>query len=271
MKIKIRGINKVRSKGRLYYYHRKTGTRIDEPFGTAAFLEAVEKLNKRVFENEAKTKKGSLGQLINEYKVSPEFTELADRTRSDYQKVFDYLQPLHNFPLVRFDSKFALKLRDKAFKQKKRRFANYVIQVLKLVFVWGVPRKLTQPSQVTDVPKIRRPHDARVVNRPWKKQELEAVLIAAPSHLKVAICLGAMFGLRQGDVIKLPHSAWGRRSNHNETRQDWKRTLAPGNQASKRDLGHCTEDQSHNGRWPKEDTLHQCGVPCCVLSVDQRA
>jgi len=43
--MRIKGINRVTAKGKVYHYHRKTGKRIHAPVGTAAFLAEVEVLN----------------------------------------------------------------------------------------------------------------------------------------------------------------------------------------------------------------------------------
>ena len=45
VEIKVRGVKVYRSRGKLYAYHRRTGARIRAPFGTAAFLAEVERLN----------------------------------------------------------------------------------------------------------------------------------------------------------------------------------------------------------------------------------
>ena len=53
--------------------------------------------------------------MIAAYRRSPEFLELADRTRRDYQKVFDYLKPLDCDPLVSITSAYVIEIRDAAF------------------------------------------------------------------------------------------------------------------------------------------------------------
>jgi hypothetical protein len=45
MIVRVRGVKKYRSKGREYYYHRATGTRLLEPPGTLEFLIEIERLN----------------------------------------------------------------------------------------------------------------------------------------------------------------------------------------------------------------------------------
>src|SRR5216684_8294860 len=122
--IRIKGVKVVRSKGRTYYYHRRTMTRLPDEVGTTEFMDALRNLD---IGEEVKARPGTLGALITAYRSSPEFTGLADRTRSDYQKVFDYLKPLDPMPVGEIESGFLYALRDKANAKRKRRFANYLV------------------------------------------------------------------------------------------------------------------------------------------------
>jgi hypothetical protein len=91
MIVRIKGINKVRAKGRIYYYHRATGTRLKERPGTTAFAAEIERI--RVAMPDGK-RAGTWGALVAAYRASPEYKGLAERTKSDYEKVFNYLAPL---------------------------------------------------------------------------------------------------------------------------------------------------------------------------------
>jgi hypothetical protein len=41
MIVRVKGIKRVRSKGRIYYYDRQTGRRVTAPYGTPAFFEEI--------------------------------------------------------------------------------------------------------------------------------------------------------------------------------------------------------------------------------------
>lgn len=217
--VKIQGLNKVRAKGKVYYYHRKTGTRIKAEFGTAAFVAEVEVLNgQKKTENGAKRRRpGTLGHLIAAYRSpeNPDFVSLAASTKEDYTEVLDYLAPLADMPMAQIDQAFVINLRDQAFKTRKRRFANYVVQVLRLVINWGLPRKDKEgrpyalaPNPAADVPMIERPTQMAPANRPWKRFEVDAALAAAKGGMRVAIALGYFKGYREGDVIRFPWTGY---------------------------------------------------------------
>jgi integrase len=202
--IKMRGVKVYRSRGKLFAYHRKTRQRIHAPFGTAAFLAEVERFEKAMPLEPAP---GTLGALIHAYRRSPEFLELAERTRRDYQKVFDYLKPLDADPVLTMTAAEVIEIRDAAFAAHKRRFANYVVAVMRLLFKWGMPRGIIELNAAAGVPLLKRPRGTPNANRAWGNEEFDTVLQAAAGGLKVAIALGGFAGMREGDAIRVPRSA----------------------------------------------------------------
>jgi integrase len=203
MLMRVKGVNKVRAKGRIYYYHRATGTRLLAEFGTAAFLLEIDRLN-GLAAAQPVARAGALGALVTAYRGSPEFAGLAPRTKADYQRVLDFLQPLEEMPVKRIGAPFVIATRDRAYRRHKRRFANYVIDVLSLLFAWGKLRGWVDANPAEGTPKIPRPKDMPPPNRPWKPAELAVVLAAARPGIKAAVALGAYAGLREGDVVRCP-------------------------------------------------------------------
>lgn len=219
MIVRVRGIKIVRTKrgAGVYCYHRKSGKLIVGADGTPLqpsspqFIDKVRELDGRPAKDVPQND-GRLGSLIHAYRASPEFTGLADRTKADYQRVFDHLQTLvdrRNITLIEFNrSTFILQLRDKAFSAHKRRFANYVVQVVSVLLGWGKPREWVTHNAADDVELIRRPRGMARANRPWTAQEREAVMKAAPAHLARPIALGMHAGQRQQDVLAFPKSGY---------------------------------------------------------------
>lgn len=214
---KIPGVKIVKRsyKGKRYVnaYHRATGDVVEaRPIGGIDFLLEVKRLDtKAAATAAADPAPGTLGELIKAYRDpdNPDFAGLADRTKRDYQDVFDYLKRIDDMDLRLIDAPFVLELRDKAFKKHKRRFANYVVQVLSLLFTWGLPRRhgLTVNPAI-GVPSIRRPKGARIVNRAWKDWEKAVVLAALPIHIKWPIALAMYAGLREGDLVNAKRETW---------------------------------------------------------------
>jgi len=211
MIVRVRGVKRVRNPrtGRFYFYHRKSGERIAAAPGTSAFAAEVERLDAgaRPSPERQKARTGTLGALLSAYQASVEFGRLADRTRADYLKVIDYLSPLDAMPIMQLDSAAVIAIRDKAYRQKKRRFANHVLQVLGTILSWGRPRKLAPSvNPAAGLPKIPRPRELPRANRPWAEEETAAVLNAAAGGLHVALGLAAYVGMRGGDIVRV---SWG--------------------------------------------------------------
>lgn len=201
MILRITGVKQVRSKGRTYFYHRKTNTRLPGTPGSPEFLATLTRLN--ALGARAHVHSRTLGGLMQAYRASGEFAALAPATRQHYERAFGMLSPNADVPLADVTRKALYVLRDKINAAHKRSAANHVIKVLRLLFAWGMKRDLCDENPAAGVDKIRRPRGAPVVNRPWSFAELDTVLAEAPSHLRVPIALAAYTGLREADLVRV--------------------------------------------------------------------
>jgi Phage integrase family len=197
--------------GKTRCYHRATRIAVDlkkAPLGSTYFFAECARIAALTTATGA-PKPGTLGLLISEYRANAAFTDLAPRTRKDYQRVFDYLKPIDSTALIKFSRALIVRIRDKAAQQHGRRFANYVKAVISIVFGWGLERDYVKSNPAEGVRNIRRRKDAPKANRPWTDQERHAVMDAAPAHMKVAIGLMMFTGLGPKDALKLPRSFYG--------------------------------------------------------------
>ena len=180
-------------------YHRKTGIKIDlkaAPLGSAEFM--VECARIAALTTVTTPKPGTLGQLIHEYRAHPAFTDLEPRTRADYQNGFDYLKPIGDTPLIKFDKPLIVRIRDKAAKDKGRKFANDLKARFSGILGWGSERGYVATNMAAGIKDIRRRKDAPDANRPWSDDERGAVLAACPAHILPAVALMMFTGLGQG-------------------------------------------------------------------------
>ena len=205
--MRLKGIKKATSKGRVYYYHRATGERIKAEFGTAAFADEARRLDERAA-GKAKPGANTVGALIVAYKASPEWQSLAPATRESYEAVFSWFGKSRDMPLSDLTPPIVIALRDKANRQHKRRFANYVVTVISLLCNWGRPRGWLTINPADRAPKIRRPRGARKVNRAWTDEERRVVLETATGSVKVGIALGMFAGLAVSDVVRWPREGY---------------------------------------------------------------
>lgn len=205
MHTRIKGLQRIKSKGRVYIYHRATGTRIHAAPGTPEFYAELAALARPDKPSKAPA---DLGGLIDLYRGSTEFMELAARTRADYTAVFDWLDPVRGEQIHLLSKRWVKMLRNKAFKAHKRRFANYAVQVLSLLFNWAIDEEYLDANPAERIRKVRRPKDMPRANRPWSDAEREAVIGAARGGLRVGIALAMFAGQARGDIVRFPRSAY---------------------------------------------------------------
>lgn len=180
-----------------YHYHRATRTRITSEPGTLAFAAEVHALNelaKPVID-------GSLGAMIAAFKSSPEWADLADRTRKDYSKVLDYFKPLGSDDPASYTTPDCVEIRDDALTAHGWRFSKYVVQVGSRLWNWGILRRYADANPWTKTPAPKRPKTLPTANTAWTAQEVAIGLATAPVGLARGLALCAM-GRDGADAIR---------------------------------------------------------------------
>ena len=96
--------------------------------------------------------------LIDAYKRSPEFRQLRDITRQDYNRVLEWtLRHIPQSDPALLEVRHVYALRDLAFEMHKRRFANYVVQVVRLLLRWGRERGHLERNVAEGMKSLKRP------------------------------------------------------------------------------------------------------------------
>jgi integrase len=208
--VRVKGFQIFKDRhGRLRCYHRKTKQPVDltkAPIGSPEFFAECARIS--AVSTATEPKPGTLGMLIAAYRAHPAFTDLAPRTKSDYQVQFDYLKPIDGTALVRFDKPFIVRIRDKAHKDRGRKFANDLKARFSGLFGWGSERGFVSANHAAGIKDIRRPKDMPDANRPWADEEREAVLAACPPHILPAIALMMFTAIGPKDALRLPRSSY---------------------------------------------------------------
>jgi integrase len=144
--------------------------------------------------------------LIRDYKASSAWKDRAPRTKADYNRVFDWLHPIADTPLKRFNRPLVVQIRDKAVARKGRRFGNYVKAMLSILFAWGKERGRIADNPASGIKDLDRPRGAPEPNRIWTDEERQVVLDGAPPALRQALALMAYTGLGPKDALALPRN-----------------------------------------------------------------
>lgn len=209
--IRVKGLNRVWSKGKLYLYHRATGKRITAELGTPAFFAEIAALEKHANDHAAEAAKPqTLGDLIKSYKTTLSWTDLAPRTRQDYEKVIAFFAPLYNVPVASFTPPKVAQLRDAWVQERGRRFVNYCRTVLIMLMKRAVELGLVPTNPALAVEKVKRDKSRAPLNRPWTEAEQIAVWNRTGEpryrHLRLPLAVGLYTGMREADMASLPRN-----------------------------------------------------------------
>jgi integrase len=210
--VRIKGFKFYKDRhGKQRCYHRATGRAIDLeqcPIGTAQFIAACEKITAEMALKEP-TQLGTLSSLIEQYQDHGDFTDLAPRTRKDYQRCFTYLAAIGDTPLDRFTTPLVIQIRDKAGKAMGRKWGSYVKTCLSIVFSWAIEHGQLSANPAHAIRNLKRAKDTPDTNPPWSDQNRERVLAALTPGMPITLPLYLMMfcGIDPGDVIRLPKTA----------------------------------------------------------------
>jgi integrase len=210
MRVRLRGINSKRKQladGRLktYYYAWKGGPRLRGEAGSPEFIASY---------NEAVAKgvtppRGNLLSLLQQYQASEDFQLLANSTRRSYIPLIARIEKdLGDFPISALTDRRArgifLAWRDK-IAAVGRRQADYAWTVLARVLSWSLNRGLIGTNPCERGGRLYRGSRAEKI---WTAADEAAFLERAPAHLHLPLLLALWTGQRQGDLLRLPWSAY---------------------------------------------------------------
>jgi integrase len=206
MRVRVKGIHAVTSKGRTYYYAwRGGGPRLRGEPGAPEFMASYYEAIAR-----AKTPDdGTLHSLIAGFRSSTEFRHRAPRTRLDYTKHIKAIEAeFGNFPIAALSDPGARgefkDWRDR-LALKSPRQADYAWTVLARILSVAKDRgKIT----VNPCERGGRVYHADRNDKVWTDANEAAFIASAPHHLHLALKLALWTGQRQGDLIRLPWSAY---------------------------------------------------------------
>jgi integrase len=153
--------------------------------------------------------RGTLLSVLQGYQASDDFTGLAPRSRSDYVGKIKLIEKeFGDFPLSALTDNRTRGI----FKQwrerlalSSRRQADYTWVVLARVLSWGMDRGLVAANPCARGGRLYRGSRAEKI---WTDADEVAFLERAPAHLHLALLLALWTGQRQGDLLRLPWSAY---------------------------------------------------------------
>ena len=215
-KVKLSGLNIRQNKtGKWYVSYRKSGTALVSGFDgsredLARHLESTDFLNAYTVARQAKRKRvypaHTFGWLIDWYETRDAWKNLAERTKADYRKARDFLEPTFPISYIEITGDDVLEMRDRAAAARYLKFSNDVVAYMSAVF-----REAKDARKMADNPAhgIKRLYKAsESANRAWKQHEWDTVWAIAPAHLRKPLALARWVGMRGQDVAVVLWSAY---------------------------------------------------------------
>ena len=190
---------------KIYWYAWRGGPRLVGEYGSPEFIASYN----AAIATKVAAPEGRLLALAQGYQKSQDFLGLRERTRADYIKqILKIEQKFGDCPLKALADPrtrgIFLEWRDELALRSKRQ-ADYAWTVLARVLSWAKDRgKIT----VNPCERGGRVYHGTRVDFVWSTEDEAAFLEHAPAHLHLPLLLALWTGQRQGDLLRLPWSAY---------------------------------------------------------------
>lgn len=208
-----KGVERVRAKGRTYYYwnpHRGTdreGGRVKlegDPFAAPATPEYIRfhrELARAASKDEEKIQPGTIAAMVRDYQDSEEFKGLSESTQKGYNvslKRFAKQDTWGLFGPDQLNPAAVLAARD-ALKATPY-MANEMLSVGRTLYKWGMPLGYATTNPFESIGPLSTPDAGHV---PWPDWAIEHVIAAAPQDIVRLVKLGIMTCQRESDLVRM--------------------------------------------------------------------
>jgi integrase len=222
MRVRLKGINRTRKRlasGEIvtYHYAWKGGPALQGQPGTPEFIQSYhEAIAQRI-----KPPAGTLLSVLQQYQSAEDFRALADSTRRSYVALIKRIEKqFGDFPLSALADRRSrgvfLAWRDQVAASGGRRQADYAWTVLARVLSWSFNRGLVNANPCERGGRLYRAGGR--TEKVWTVLDEAMFLERAPAHLHLPLLLALWTGQRQGDLLRLPWSAYN--GTHIKLRQN---------------------------------------------------
>jgi integrase len=211
MRIRLKGINSITKRladgtRRTYWYAWKGGPPLRGEPGSPEFIASYNEAVAR----KVVTPQGTLLSVLQAYQQSENFCGLADETRRGYRLIIVRIEKeFSNFPLSGLTDRrtrgIFMVWRDKVAAISGRRMADYAWAVFARVLSWGLDRGLVLTNPCARGGRLYRGSRRENI---WTTVDEATFLERAPPHLHLPLLLALWTGQRQGDLLRLPWSAY---------------------------------------------------------------
>lgn len=145
----------------------------------------------------------SFAWLIRQYRSSPEFRELADRTQDDYNDTLDLLDRDLGAVAYALATRAILKAVRDDYSATVRK-AHKVKQMLSRLYSWADEQDLVPPgfNPAKGIKRLKPKGGVKEIVV-WSDAEIEMALKACPPHVRTPVMLALYTGQRRQDLVSM--------------------------------------------------------------------
>lgn len=206
VKVDLRGLAKVKAKGRTYWYAWRGGPRLSGEPGSPEFIASY---NEAV-EQRRTPDKNRFRFIVTDYKGSGDYKKLAESTRSQWSKwldrIADYFGELR---VAQFDRPEKIRPVIRRWRNQwaeTPRTADYALQVLSRVMAHAVELGKIAGNPCEGIKHLYNNDRSAII---WVDSDIEHIKKTCSAEIAHAIDLASHTGLRLGDLVRLSWSHVG--------------------------------------------------------------
>jgi integrase len=202
VRIDLKGITKVRSKGRVYYYAWRGGPRLNGKPGSPEFIASYNEAS----ENLKAADSNKFHSLVVAYKKN-EFKALAESTKRNWSPWLDRIDDLFGrLSIAQFDRSEKIRpviLRWRSKFADTPRGADYGMQVLSRLLSYAVELGKITSNPCEGIKHLYSVNRSEII---WTDIDVADLKKSCPAEIADAVDLAAYTGLRLGDLLRLSWS-----------------------------------------------------------------
>lgn len=203
VRIDLKGITTVKSKGRRYHYAWRGGPRLRGEPGSPEFISSYNE----AIEQRRTPDKNRFRFVVTDYKASGEYRKLADSTRQQWSKwldrIVDYFGDLR---IAQFDRPHKIRLVIRRWRNQwadTPRTADYALQVLSRVLAHAVELGRIAGNPCEGIKHLYNSDRSEII---WTDSDIAHIKKTCSAEVAYAIDLASHTGLRLGDLIRVSWS-----------------------------------------------------------------
>jgi len=206
VRVDLKGIAKVRSKGRTYYYAWRGGPALRGAPGSPEFMSSYNE----AIEQRRTPDKNRFRFVVTDYKGSADYKKLAQSTRDQWGKWLDRVAEYYgDLRIAQFER--PEKIRPEIRRWRNRwadtpRTADYALQVLSRVCAHAVELGKIAGNPCEGIKHLYNNDRSEII---WTDSDITHIKKSCSAELAYAVDLAGHTGLRLGDLVRLSWSHVG--------------------------------------------------------------